>query len=121
VISIEAKNEQQIKNAIKDLKKESFKNIRNFMKASVVVGAGVASKNAPVGTPESTGVKGYVGGTLRQSIDSRVKDGGFQGEIFSGVKYAQYQNNGTSRIRGKRFMEKGVTAALNTLTKLLKK
>ena len=110
MISIEAKNEQQIKNAIKDLKKESFKNIREFMKASVVVGAGVASKNAPVDT-----------GTLRQSIDSRVKDGGFQGEIFSGVKYAQYQNNGTSRIRGKRFMEKGVTAALNTLTKLLKK
>jgi len=110
VISIEAVNEQEIKKAIKDLKKESFKNIRNFMKASVVVGAGVASKNAPVDT-----------GTLRQSIDSRVKDGGFQGEIFSGVKYAKWQNDGNSKIKGKNFMEKGVTAALNTLTKLLKK
>tara|TARA_X000000950_G_scaffold284100_1_gene386485 strand:- start:1042 stop:1428 length:387 start_codon:yes stop_codon:yes gene_type:complete len=128
VISIEAVNGQEIKKAIKDLKKESLKNIRNFMKASVVVGAGVASKNAPVGTPESTGIKGYIGGTLRQSIDSRVKDGGFQGEIFTGVEYAKYQNgdpkydnNGTSKIKGKRFMEKGVVAALKTLTKLLKK
>ena len=121
MISIEAVNEQEIKKAIKDLKKESLKNIRNFMKPSVVVGAGVASKNAPVGTPESTGIKGYIGGTLRQSIDSRVKDGGFQGEIFTGVEYAKYQNNGTSKIKGKRFMEKGVIAALKTLTKLLKK
>ena len=78
--------------------------------------------------PESTGIKGYIGGTLRQSIDSRVKDGGFQGEIFTGVEYAKYQNgdpkydnNGTSKIKGKRFMEKGVIAALKTLTKLLKK
>ena len=116
MISIEAVNGQEIKKAIKDLKKESLKNIRNFMKASVVVGAGVASKNAPVGTPESTGIKGYIGGTLRRSIDSRVKDGGFQGEIFTGVEYAKYQNNGTSKIKGKRFMEKGVVAALKTLS-----
>lgn len=31
---------------------------------------GEAAKNAPVGTEESTGIKGYVGGALRNSITS---------------------------------------------------
>ena len=74
-----------------------------------------------LGTPESTGIKGYIGGTLRQSIDSRVKDGGFQGEIFTGVEYAKYQNNGTSKIKGKRFMEKGIRQAQKVFIKLMKR
>jgi len=109
VISIDVTS-KKVRKILKKVEKDEIKKARTSLKASLVVGAGRASKNAPVDT-----------GTLRQSIDSRVKDGGFQGEIFSGVKYAKWQNDGNSKIKGKNFMEKGVTAALNTLTKLLKK
>ena len=113
---------KKVRKILKKVEKDEIKKARQSIKASLVVGAGVSAKKAPVGTPESTGIKGYIGGTLRQSIDSRVTSvKGLDGEIFTGVEYAKYQNNGTSKIKGKRFMEKGVVAALKTLTKLLKK
>lgn len=37
-----------------------------------LVAEGYAKKLAPVGTPESTGVPGYIGGTLRNSITYAV-------------------------------------------------
>jgi hypothetical protein len=76
-----------------------------------VVGAGRAAKKAPADT-----------GRLRQSIDSRITDTkGLDGEIFTGINYARYQNNGTSRIRGKRFMEKGIRYAQRVFIKLMKR
>ena len=51
----------------------------------------------PVGTPESTGKKGYRGGTLRNSITFQAettKDGGYV-EIVSNVEYAAYVELGT--------------------------
>lgn len=42
----------------------------------------------PVGTPESTGIKGYKGGTLRRSITRKVQKGSLI--IGTGVKYAPY-------------------------------
>lgn len=33
---------------------------------------GYAALNTPVGTPKSTGVEGYIGGTLRQSMTHKV-------------------------------------------------
>lgn len=47
----------------------------------------------PVGTPESTGIKGYRGGTLRNSITHQVN-----GEVLSvgtNVEYAPYVELGT--------------------------
>ena len=51
----------------------------------------------PVGTPESTGKKGYRGGTLRNSITFNVDTGGENSyvEIGSNVEYAPYQELGT--------------------------
>ena len=49
---------------------------------------------APVGTPESTGIKGYIGGTLRQSIAyTKVEDLTYR--IFAAAKYAPYIEFGT--------------------------
>lgn len=51
----------------------------------------------PVGTPESTGKKGYRGGTLRNSITFQAEstdDGGFV-SIGSNVEYAPYVELGT--------------------------
>lgn len=55
---------------------------------------GYAKKLCPVGTEESTGVKGYRGGTLRNSITHRVT-GGDTLEVGSNVEYAPYVELGT--------------------------
>ena len=47
----------------------------------------------PVGTEESTGIKGYHGGTLRNSITHTVEDD--TALIGSNVKYAPYVELGT--------------------------
>lgn len=54
---------------------------------------GYAKKLCPVGTSESTGIQGYRGGTLRNSITHRV-----EGEVLklgSNVEYAPYVELGT--------------------------
>lgn len=52
-----------------------------------------AKANAPVGTPESTGKKGYRGGTLRNSITHESDDE--KVVIGSNVEYAPYVELGT--------------------------
>lgn len=55
---------------------------------------GYAKKLCPVGTPESTGKKGYRGGTLRNSI-THVAGEQSTMIIGSNVKYAPYVELGT--------------------------
>ena len=54
---------------------------------------GYAKKLCPVGTVESTGIKGYRGGTLRNSITRRVE--GDVLSVGSNVEYAPYVELGT--------------------------
>ena len=54
---------------------------------------GYAKKLCPVGTPESTGIPGYRGGTLRNSITHRVDDKVLS--VGSNVHYAPYVELGT--------------------------
>ena len=54
---------------------------------------GYAKKLCPVGTVESTGIKGYRGGTLRNSITHTVD--GDTVAIGSNVEYAPYVELGT--------------------------
>lgn len=49
----------------------------------------------PVGTPESTGIKGYKGGTLRGSITHEVNKVDYTVTIGSNVEYAPYVELGT--------------------------
>lgn len=58
-----------------------------------------AMRNAPVGTPESTGIPGYIGGTLKRSIGIEITDGGMSAEVEPTAEYAPYVELGT------RFME----------------
>lgn len=58
-----------------------------------------AQRNAPVGTPASTGIPGYVGGTLKRSIGLGIADGGLTAKVEPTAEYAPYQEYGT------RFME----------------
>ena len=54
-----------------------------------------AQRNAPVGTPESTGIPGYVGGTLKRSIGLEITDGGMSAEVEPTAEYAPYVELGT--------------------------
>ena len=58
-----------------------------------------AQENAPVGTPQSTGIPGYVGGTLKRSVELDITDGGLTAEVEPTADYAAYVEYGT------RFME----------------
>src|SRR5205085_5047540 len=59
---------------------------------------GVAKKNCPVGTPESTGIKGYHGGRLRQSI--QVDNSVFLvSTVGTNVYYGIYVHEGTYKMR----------------------
>lgn len=62
----------------------------------------------PVGTPESTGIKGYMGGTLRNSITHKVDAG--QGVVYIGtnVEYAPYVELGTVKMEKKPYLKPAV-------------
>ena len=56
---------------------------------------GYAKELCPVGTEESTGIQGYRGGTLQNSINFRVNEGEKMLEVGSNVEYAPYVELGT--------------------------
>lgn len=67
-----------------------------------------AKKRAPVGTPESTGVPGYVGGRLRNSITHRIDNNGLNAEIGTNVVYAkrvEFGFNGVDAL-GRRYNQR---------------
>ena len=56
---------------------------------------GYAAELCPVGTAESTGKKGYRGGTLRGSITHEVNEGEKEVIVGSNVPYSAYVELGT--------------------------
>jgi len=70
----------------------------------------------PVGTPESTGVKGYVGGRLRASIGVSTLIGGLVGHMVStNTEYAIYVHEGTKYMRARPFLSEGLDFAQQNL------
>jgi HK97 gp10 family phage protein len=65
---------------------------------------GTAKKLAPVGTPESTGIKGYVGGTLRASISRKLYKQQQSAIVYTLVEYASYQEFGTSKMEAQPYL-----------------
>lgn len=63
-----------------------------------------AQKNAPVGTPQSTGIPGYVGGTLKRSIGLDITDGGMTAEVEPTAEYAAYVEYGTRFMNAQPYM-----------------
>ncbi len=74
----------------------------------------VAKQNCPVGTPESTGIKGYHGGRLRQSI--HVDNSKWlESTVGTNVYYAIYVHEGTVKMQGRPFLRKGFEAGAKQL------
>lgn len=94
-----------------EVKAEAKQKILDWLKAIGEDAAQTAANKAPVGTPESTGIPGYIGGTLKNSIDSTVVESEQTVYIGTNVEYAPYQEFGTRRgITGKHFIQFGATA-----------
>lgn len=95
---------------------------KNLGKATEVVLnflVGDAKTRAPVGTPESTGIKNYQGGKLRSSIDYE-RDGlvGFYG---SNVHYAIYQEMGTENMKAQPYLLPAYLENKKDIDRLFKK
>ena len=62
----------------------------------------------PVGTPESTGKPGYIGGTLRNSISHQVVDSE-EVHVGTNVEYAPFVELGTSKMAAKPYLGPSIT------------
>lgn len=66
-----------------------------------------AKEICPVGTPESTGIPGYVGGRLRNSIAHEQIDEDTEA-IGSAVEYAPFVELGTVKMKAKPYLKPAV-------------
>ena len=80
-----------------------------------------AQKNAPVGTPQSTGIPGYVGGTLKRSIGLDITDGGMTAEVEPTAEYAAYVEYGTRYMNAQPYMRPSYKAQKEKFKSDLKK
>lgn len=62
----------------------------------------------PVGTPESTGIPGYRGGTLRNSITHQVDLGIHGVYIGTNVEYAPYVELGTVKMKKRPYLRPAI-------------
>lgn len=62
----------------------------------------------PVGTPESTGIAGYIGGTLRNSIAHQVVMQETAVYVGTNVKYAPYVELGTSKMAKRPYLKPAI-------------
>lgn len=88
-----------------------------------VQGAGIdcaadAKQHCPVGTPESTGIKGYAGGRLRSSI--QYVPGHMQCKVGTDVEYAWYVELGTYKMGARPFLFPAFVRAGQNLMKELR-
>lgn len=102
--------EFEVKSNIKEIEKELDQKLRNTLNALGLTAERHAKENAPVGTPESTGIDYYVGGNLRNSITYVVDEQEKAVIIGTDVEYGKYQEFGTSKgIKAKHFLRDSIT------------
>lgn len=88
-------------------KEEAMKAVTEAMARALEICGGkaetYAKQLAPVGTPESTGIPGYHGGTLRNSITHEQWDEKTE-VIGSTVDYSKFVELGTYKMKARPFM-----------------
>lgn len=80
---------------------------RRALETIGLLAEGYAQDKCPVGTPESTGIPGYVGGTLRDSITHEVK--GDSVYVGTNVYYAPYVELGTRYMDPRPYLRPAAT------------
>lgn len=88
-------------------KEEAIKAVTEAMARALEICGGkaetYAKELAPVGTPESTGIPGYHGGTLRNSITHEQWDEKTE-VIGSTVDYSKFVELGTYKMKARPFL-----------------
>ena len=121
-VELSKQSEGKAKAFIKAVKAKSERGAKMLVRGMAMEIEGEAKENAPVGTPESTGIKGYVGGALKQSGRYQIAPSGLSARVEFTVKYAAAQEYGWttvsgSRVQGKFYLRKGVKAGMEWLEK----
>ena len=93
-----------------EVKKELATSVKNILNALGLSLERHAKENAPVGTPESTGIPYYIGGNLRNSITYQTDEEQKCVIVGTNVEYAEAQELGTSKgIKPKHYLTRAVT------------
>lgn len=99
-IKLEGMEKLQVK-----LKKNvQMSDVKRVVKANGAALQEAAQRKAPVGTPQSTGIPGYVGGTLKRSIVLEIRYGGLTAEVEPTAEYATYVEYGTRFMNAQPYM-----------------
>jgi hypothetical protein len=64
-------------------------------------------KRCPVGTPQSTGKKGYVGGTLKKSYSAASSIDGLESVVFTDTLYGKFVELGTYKMAAQPHLHPG--------------
>lgn len=100
-------------NNIPTAKEELEMKIARALEMIGIQAEGYAKALCPVGTPESTGIPGYRGGTLRNSITHQVDmsvDGVY---IGTNVEYAPYVELGTVKMKKRPYLKPAIEQHMN--------
>ena len=92
---------------------------RRALETIGLLAEGYAQDKCPVGTPESTGIPHYQGGTLRDSITYEVS--GDSVYIGTNVEYAPYVELGTWKMQAQPFLRPAATEHGSTYRSILKR
>jgi hypothetical protein len=122
---------------------DAKKHLGGHMKSLANESVELAKEGSPVGTPESTGIPGYRGGTNRRSVTADYsegaggsggaigEDGGACGNegmpsgddigmrIYTQSGYGGYLEIGTSRMPARPYIVPGFTSAVDNLMRAL--
>ena len=93
-INVQVKGQKELLKKLSNISKEVDQDVNAITQIAAQDIARDAKLAAPVGTPESTGIQGYIGGTLRQSITAfQVQAKTWAVAAFA--RYAAYVEFGT--------------------------
>lgn len=78
---------------------------RDLVRRAIRVHAG-AVQRCPVGSPETTHIKGYVGGTLRSSLTWELTQAaeGLSAKVGTNVEYAPFVELGTRYMKAQPYL-----------------
>lgn len=105
-----SKNVKGLEELIKTLErvpKELDKEVESILEGNAQEIERDAKSKAPVGTPESTGIKGYIGGSLQQSIKAtktKEKEYTIKANATGKAPYAAFVEYGTRFMRARPFL-----------------
>lgn len=106
---------------VKLKKNVQMSDVKRVVKANGAALQEAAQRKAPVGTPQSTGIPGYVGGTLKRGIGLEIRDGGLTAEVEPTAEYAAYVEYGTRYMNAQPYMRPSYTAQKEKFKSDLKK